>query len=136
LVTLAMLRGYKSAQERLARAEQKLEELETPLYDARIPKLTGMPRAQAHGSGSAQEKLADATIELRDYYAGQMAKLRRNAARIERELDELEPELLADVLRLRFIDGLTLEATAERMNYSVRHIRRLQRKAILKLKQP
>ena len=125
-----MLRGYKAAQERLARAERRLEELETPVYDPRPAQLTGMPRAPRSRPGSAQEQLADATLDLRREYMHQIARMRSIAAEIERALDKLEPPVLADVLRLRFLDGLSVRQTAETLHYSKGRIYQLQREAV------
>lgn len=132
-VTLRKLRDFRALGRRISRIEERLEELEAPLYDPRTPRLSGMPRSPSTRAGSAQERLADATIDLRATYLHQLARLREEAGRIETALDALQPQILADVLRLRYIDGLTIAETAEAMSYSTRNIDLLQRRALARL---
>ena len=49
---------------------------------------------------------------------------------LEREINKLPDSRHRQVLRLRYIEGLTIEETAEQMGYSARQIDRLQKEAI------
>jgi len=134
-VILRRLRDYRALGRRIERIEQRLEELEAPIYDPRTPQLTGMPHAPTARPGSAQERVADATADLRATYLHQIARLRAEAGELETALDELEPPILGDVLRRRYIDGLTIRQTAAAMMYSEPQIYVLQRRALAQLAQ-
>ena len=49
---------------------------------------------------------------------------------LEREINKLPDSRHRQVLRLRYIEGMTIEETAEQMGYSVRQVDRLQKGAI------
>ena len=49
---------------------------------------------------------------------------------LEREINKLPDSRHRQVLRLRYIEGLTIEETAEQMGYSARQVDRLQKEAI------
>lgn len=69
-------------------------------------------------------------LELRDELA---AELRRQLA-IRREIEEairvVEDERLQELLRLRYIEGLTWDKVAERIGYSYRQTMRVQGRAL------
>lgn len=52
---------------------------------------------------------------------------------LEREINKLPDSRHRQVLRLRYIEGLTIEETAEQMDYSVRRICDLQKEATERL---
>lgn len=52
---------------------------------------------------------------------------------LEREINKLQDSRHRQVLRLRYIEGLTIEKTAEQMDYSVRRICDLQKEATERL---
>lgn len=49
---------------------------------------------------------------------------------LEREINKLPDSRHRQVLRLRYIEGMTIEETAEQMGYSARQVDRLQKEAI------
>ena len=49
---------------------------------------------------------------------------------LEREINKLPDSRHRQVLRLRYIEGLTIEETAEQMGYSARQVDRLQKEAL------
>ena len=52
---------------------------------------------------------------------------------LEREINKLPDSRHRQVLRLRYIEGMTIEETAEQMDYSVRRICDLQKEATERL---
>ena len=49
---------------------------------------------------------------------------------LEREINKLPDSRHRQVLRLRYIEGMTIEETAEQMGYSARQVDRLQKEAL------
>ena len=52
---------------------------------------------------------------------------------LEREINKLPDSRHRQVLRLRYIEGLTIEQTAEQMRYSVAQVKRIQQMALVEL---
>lgn len=52
---------------------------------------------------------------------------------LEREINKLQDSRHRQVLRLRYIEGLTIEQTADKMKYSVAQVKRIQQAALVEL---
>lgn len=134
-MTKEQLRNYLAIKAERKQLEALLEEIEGPLYSPRAQQLTGMPHAPSPaGSGSAQERMADRTMELRAYYAEKIANLTAEQLRIERAIDSLCPRM-RQLLRHRYIEGLTWEAVCVAMNYSWKQTHRIHSEALELLKE-
>jgi len=55
------------------------------------------------------------------------AKIER---KVSEKIDEVKEQKYRDLLRYRYILGLTYDQIADRMNYSTRHIARMHDKAV------
>ena len=134
MMTKEQLRQYAAIKAERKQLEALLEEIESPLYSAKIQQLTGMPHAPSStGSGSAQERLADRTMELRALYTEKIAELRAQQLAIEAAMDGL-PSKMRQLLRYRYIEGLTWEEVCVRMSYGWRQTHRLHSEALEQLK--
>ena len=60
-------------------------------------------------------------------------RMRRTMKEIRSVIDTVPDESLRLLLELRYLSGYTLEETAERMNYSCRHVSRLHEAALQKI---
>lgn len=90
----------------------------------------------APGPGSGVERLAERLEALRAALTAELE--RRVALRFEMEgaISCLADERFQLVLRLRFIEGLSLEQAADRMHYSFRQVCNISAKAIEELRIP
>ena len=133
-MTKEELRSYRALAAERRQLEALLEEIESSLYSAKVQRLTGMPLAPGSGeSGSAQERLADRTMELRARYARNIAELSERQLAIEQAIDAL-PSTMRQLLRARYIEGLAWEDVCVRMRYSWRQTHRLHAEALRRLR--
>lgn len=128
------LRGYRALTKERKQLEALLEEIESPLYSAKVQRLTGMPFSPGSGeSGSTQERLADRTIELRARYAEKIAELAERQIAIERAINAL-PSTMRHLLRARYIEGMTWEEVCVSIGYGWRQTHRIHAEALQKLR--
>lgn len=80
--------------------------------------------------GSRVERLCEKVAELEEGLCRELEEKLRLRGEIERAVAALEDERHGLVLRLRFIDGYSLEETSERMHYSYRQVCNLSRAAL------
>ncbi|MCD7802017.1 MAG: hypothetical protein LUH09_03815 [Clostridiales bacterium] len=71
--------------------------------------------------------------ELQHRVDMQRGKSRRIMLEILDQIDALSDTKQIEVLSLRFVDGLSMEAIADKLSYSERHVRRLYSDAINEL---
>lgn len=115
-------------------AVQRLTE-EIARWEAQAASLTARYGEASGSSGEdSLQRAVEKMLELRDELA---EELRRQLA-IRREIEEairaLEDERLRELLRLRYLEGLTWERVAENMDYSYVQTNRLHKKAVSELK--
>ena len=128
------LRDYRALTKERKQLETLLEEIESPLYSAKVQRLTGMPFSPGSGeSGSTQERLADRTMELRAKYADKIAELTERQLAIEQAIDAL-PSTMRQLLRARYIEGLTWEEVCVSIGYGWRQTHRIHAEALQKLR--
>lgn len=133
-MTKEELRSYRALTKERKQLETLLEEIESPLYSAKVQRLTGMPSASGSGeSGSAQERLADRTMELRARYAEDIAELAERQLAIEQAIDAL-PSTMRQLLRARYIEGLTWEEVCVCIGYGWRQTHRVHAEALQRMK--
>lgn len=68
------------------------------------------------------------------YYNSKIKECHKLRQKIEGKINGMENELLKEILTQKYICGKTLEEIALILNYSTRHIERLHRLAIEKIK--
>ena len=125
--TKKFLRRYESNQIRVEHMQNELDEKRERLDNISSSRLTGMPR---EGIPVTKEDLiADIDILER-----RLAKIIAKGRILKEELlfviDDVGDPKLCRVLELYYIDFLTLEKIAEKMNYSYRHIQTLYQQAL------
>lgn len=132
-MTKEQLQQYKAIKAELRQIESRLDELEAPLYSAGATPITGMPMPPSRaGTESRQERLADQTMELREYYNDKQKELAEKQLAIERAIDALKP-MQRMVLRLRYIEGLSWDEVCTCMGYSWRQTHRIHAEALARL---
>lgn len=132
-MTKEQLQQYKAIKAELRQIESRLDELEAPLYSAGATPITGMPMPPSRaGTESRQERLADQTMELREYYNDKQKELAEKQLAIERAIDALKP-MHRMVLRLRYIEGLSWDEVCTCMGYSWRQTHRIHAEALARL---
>lgn len=128
-MTKERLRNYLNLKAERAQIQALLDDMEESLCSPATPQLTGMPGASAFASGSAQERRADATMELRALYKDKIAELAAEQLAIEEAIESLD-QTARRALRHRYIEGLTWEQICVEMDYSWRQIHRIHAGAL------
>lgn len=122
-MTKQELQSYRQIKREIREIENTMRELNTQIYSPRISKLTGMPTAANAEPGSAQERAATALFELREKYHENVARLCRRAAEIETAIELLNKPLQRRILRMKYIEGRSWVAIAQRVNYSESYVK-------------
>ncbi len=117
------LESYKWLNAEIEDDEERLARLDARLYDAPIKKISDMPRG---GQPVTMESLVAQKIELQEQINAKCAQRREIVDRIESLRDHRDRR----ILKLEFIDDLTHEQVAERINYSVAQTRRYYEAAL------
>lgn len=124
------LKRYKKNLACIERLEAKLDQINDRMISVRSPNLSGMPR------GGTPVTLAD-LISEKDELEERIKRLKDKSKKIRGEIldeiDSLEDTRYCDVLEGFFIDCLSLEAIAEEMGYTDRHVYRLYSEGVTKL---
>ncbi len=117
------LKSYRWIDAEIMNDEERLARLDARLYTPGAVKISDMPRG---GQPVTMESLVAEKIELQDRIN---AKNTRRRAILE-SIESMRSERDRMILKLHFIDGLTHEAVAERINYSVTQTRRYYEAAL------
>ena len=117
------LESYKWLNAEIEDDEERLARLDARLYDAPIKKISDMPRG---GQPVTIDSLVAQKIELQDKINAKCA--RRN--KILNQIESMPDDRDRRILKLEFIDDLTHEQVAERINYSVAQTRRYYEAAL------
>lgn len=120
---IAYLKSYKWLHDEIADDEERLARLDARLYSPPIKHITDMPRG---GQPVTMEALVAEKIELQDRINAKCSQ--RNL--IKRAIEAMPQPRDRRILKLIYIDGLSQEATAERISYSVTQTRRYIDEAI------
>lgn len=124
------LQQYKYLDKRINRQLEEIQELRS-LAEKITPSYSDMPKSH-NGQDkiqSAVEKIILLEQEL-DKLIDKYIDLRRE---IELKINSIDDKRLQDLLKYRYIDGLTFEAIAIEMNYSYMQICRLHGQALNKI---
>ena len=112
----------------MERLKEEIIMIETSLYSPKAPKIDGMPRG---GSGDSSDLIIK-YLDLQRQFKKKIAKSIVILQEIDNAIDTL-PTGERYVIRLRFVEGLTVRETAEECNYSERQVLRYQKEAIKKI---
>ena len=127
---IAWLRRYREAAAEQDRLMAEIARWRS-LAEWVSPSLSGMPA----GSGGPGRMIA--AVECLDELEAELAEQIVERVTIRREIgqaiDRLPDERLARLLRLRYIDGMTWEQIAVKMNYDYRWTLRLHGRALTRL---
>ena len=90
----------------ITRDEQRLAELESSAYSAKIPNLTGTPGGVVT-TGSAVERNAMALADLRSTIEAKRERCILERNRLESYIADIPDSLTRQIFTLRFVDGLS-----------------------------
>lgn len=123
----AFLQQYNTAEQEEQRLDSEINRwrsrTEQAAADYQLIQSTG---GDSRGLDLAVKQIADLTRQL----ILQRSKLTALRQSIGAAIDAVSDGTLRELLRLRYIEGLTWEKIAERMNYSCMQINRLHNKAL------
>lgn len=121
------LRQYRDAEREEKRLTGEIE-----LWRSRAESMTAGygPQTGGGGDGRKLEQVAVRIADLTDDLIRQRSGLVQLRREIGAAIDAVPDARLRELLRLRYIDGLTFEQIAVRMNYGWRQILRLHGKAL------
>lgn len=117
------LESYKWLNAEIEDDEERLARLDARLYDAPIKKISDMPRG---GQPVTIDSLVNKKLELQKQINEKCAQRKEILDRIESLPDHRDRR----ILKLEFIDDLTHEQVAEKINYSVAQTRRYYEAAL------
>jgi len=135
-MTKERLKAYAAIKAEREQIRGLLGEVESRLYSAKVQQLTGMPSAASPGGGSAQERLADSTMQLRDRYRAKLAELDAEQLVIEDAIEGLRSARMRQLMRCKYIEGMTWEEVCVAISYGWTQTHRLHAKALQQIRLP
>ena len=117
------LQRYKDTQREIEDLDYRMAQLRLKYAAPSAINYSDMPKAH-----NTEHDLSDYMAkmdEMTDYMISKYTRLRGIEVDIYLRLDRMEKQEERELLRFRYIDGLTWEQIASRMDYDVRHIYRL-----------
>lgn len=117
------LKSYRWLEDEIVDDEERLARLDARLYTPGAVKISDMPRG---GQPVTMQSLVDEKLELQERIN---AKNSRKRAILD-AIESMRSERDRRVLKLHFIDNMTHEQVAERINYSVTQTRRYYETAL------
>ena len=121
------LKRYRKNLACIDRLEERLRNLNDRIQGVRSSSPSGLPRGGV--PVTTADLIAD-KADLEKRIERLKAKSRNLKSAVYEEIDSLDDPRYCEVLESHFIDGLTLEAIAEDMGYTERHIYTLYKEAI------
>lgn len=132
-MTKERLRNYQAIRRERHQLKVQLEQLEAMLYYPKIQQMTGMPFNPSK-EANPTENLIIKHLELQELYKAKLDELAAEQLAIEQAIEPLDYTARA-LLRYRYIEGMTWEQVAVKMNYSWRQVHRLHGDALQQLKE-
>lgn len=125
------LKSYRALDGKIESMTEQLQ-----VWNARATKITATisQEPKAAGSGDQVQRCIDQICELQTEIAQEMDKLRKRKQEIETAIHGLNEKSYQDILWYRYIQGMTFEEIAIKMNYSWRQVCRKHKNAVEKLK--
>jgi RNA polymerase sigma factor (sigma-70 family) len=130
-MTKEQLKQFRSIKQERDTLLELLTKLDMTISGIGSPSFEAMP----HGNEvvSKVETQAIRRMELTARYEAKVAELTDALQRIETAIESLQPRERT-LIRLYYIDGLTWEEVAVKMNYTWRHTHRIHSNALNRLK--
>lgn len=122
------LKQYLHIKNQMRRLWEKIDDIEET-YGVSGIEISDMPKAHTNVIQHPTEEIAIKLVALKESYQIKYSKALDKMKDIESTIDQIENEQLQELLYYRYIEGLTIEATAEEMDTSDRNIYYLQPKA-------
>lgn len=113
---------------------ERIEEIDAQLYKHRTQNLSGMPTAH-DVPNDHQEALIEKKQKVLDKYTAFMLRIEDELLTVETAIEAVEDPTARELLRLKYIDGLTWEEVCVRIGYEWTHTHRLHARALEKLKE-
>ena len=126
------LRQARIIDRRIDEATERVERLRARLEAGQVSHITGQPR----GGASDWTDTADRLIELERGVNARIRDMCRLKRLAQEAIDQVDEARLREVLELYYIDGMTWDQVAERMNYSRRNVTTLHSVALRRVKVP
>ena len=125
------LKSYRALDGKIESMTEQLQ-----VWNARVTKITATisQEPKAAGSGDQLQRCIDQICELQTEIAQEMDKLRKRKQEIDTAIHGLNEKSYQDILWYRYIQGMTFEEIAIKMNYSWRQVCRKHKNAVEKLK--
>lgn len=125
------LKSYRALDGKIESMTEQLQ-----VWNARATKITATisQEPKATGSGDQLQRCIDQICEIQTEIAQEMDKLRKRKQEIETAIHGLNEKSYQDILWYRYIQGMTFEEIAIKMNYSWRQVCRKHKNAVEKLK--
>jgi RNA polymerase sigma factor (sigma-70 family) len=130
-MTKEELKKYQALKREQAQIEEMLWELQATMTAPKTAKIDGEPRGPSSGAGL--ENIVAKHLELEERYNAKLAEIIALRLAIEQAIDTLEPTE-RQLMRHRYIDGLTWEEVCVKMTYSWRQTHRIHGRALNKLR--
>lgn len=127
---IGKLKNYRKMMREIDQINDQIKEIETKLYSPKSPQITGMPK----GGTFDETDVIIKYLELQKKAEQKLKKLMKQTVEINDALEKL-PIIERQVLRYRYIFGLTIKGTAEAMSYSERQVVNLTNRGIKLLRQ-
>ena len=125
------LRQYRTLDGKINAKCQHLEELEAKaLYVSPSTENVGSRNCLPH---SRVEEITDNIMQLQNEINDKIDMLVNLEREIRHAIDKLADDKLREVLEYHYINGMTLEQTAVKMNYSYPHVCRLHGYALMEI---
>lgn len=131
-MTKETLQKYQHIKRERDQIRLRLDELEARLGSMGGSNLDGMPRSSVPGDPTG--RAATQHLALVEHYEAKLAELDALQLEIEQAIERLEP-VERQLLRCRYIDGMSWEAVCVAMGYSWRQTHRLHSAALQKLRE-
>lgn len=126
------LESYIHKKQELLSLDAMLQELDTALYSPKTARTDGQPRGQGYDEDKRRAGQVTKKERVRAMYERKQARLAEELLRVEQAIEVQEPRERT-LLRLHYIQGLTLREISERMHYSRRQVDRIHAAALAKL---
>ena len=125
---IAWLRGYRTAVLEVERLRGDIERWRS-LAEKVTPTLSALP-ASTSANGTRTETAVEQIAERCAALELALCVMAARCEATEKAIQSVPDERLRLLLRYRYIDGMTLERTADKMGVSVRWMKKLHRKAV------
>lgn len=121
---------YANLIKELEQLRESIVRLDARIKQAKIPFLTDDPRSTV--PVTMQDSIVK-LIELRERYEDLFKLYVQKQERLSKLIEQLDDPVERTVMRYRYVDGMTLQETAEKINYSYRQTKRIYKIAAKKM---